>query len=106
MQKIVLTPKRSIPAEDRETVWTISSCRPVYEMYTTDKSDMLRAVKLVQENPHSARIIKDDEYSMTFEFSAEDGFLFWKPRQKRKMSAEQKVAASERLRAGRKTKDA
>jgi hypothetical protein len=100
--------KKKLPVlnEEKETVWNKSVYHDgnVYTMYTTDKSDMLRALKLAEKHPDDVKIIHDDQYGMMFTFSMSGGSLFWKPKQKRKMTNEQRQAASERLRAARENK--
>ena len=98
--------KVSISNEEKETVWNKSVYHNgnVYTMYTTDKTDMLRAVKLAEKYPDDVKITQDDQYGMMFTFSMSGGSLFWKPKKKRIMTEEQRQAASERLRAARERK--
>ena len=98
--------KINMPNEDKETTWSKSVYHDgnVYTMYTTDKNDMLRALKLAEKYPDDVKVVQDDQYGMMFTFSMSGGSLFWKPKQKRAMTEEQKQAASERLRAARESK--
>ena len=89
--------------EDKETVWNKSLYHlgNVYEMYTTDKLDMQKALKLAKKYPDDVKVVHDDKYGMTFQFSMTGGSLFWRPKVKRQLSEEQRLAAVERLRASK-----
>ena len=94
-----MTEKAITAAEDKESIWSkstynIGNC---YELYTTDKDDMRRAVKLADKYPDDVQIVKDDKYGMTFRFSMDSGSLFWRPKQKRVMTEEQKNVLRDRL---------
>lgn len=98
--------KEVTAAEDRETVWnkSIHHLGEVYEMYTTDKNDMQKALKLAKKYPDAVKVIKDDKYGMTFQFSMTDGSLFWRPKIRRTMTEEQKARAREQLKQSRESK--
>ena len=95
-------------AEDRETTWNkcVYHIGEVYEMYTTDKNDMQKALKLAKKYPNDVKIVKDDKYGMTFQFSMSGGSLFWRPKIRRTMTEEQKAQAREQLKTMRENKQA
>lgn len=98
--------KEITPIEEKETVWSKSvyTYGDVYEMYTTDKVDMQRAIKLAKKYPNDVKIVKDDKYGMTFTFSMTGGTLAWRPKQNRPMTEEQRQLYADRLRENLKNK--
>ncbi len=98
-----LTEKISVSMDEKETVWNkhYVDGKPVYEMYTSDRTDMLKALKLANKYPEDVKILTDDKYGTSFSFSSKGGSLFWKPKSRYKMTEEQRQAVAERLRSYR-----
>lgn len=98
--------KISIPEEEIETTWNYSKVGigPWAEMYTTDKSMMKRYEKFALKYPDRCKILKDDQYSMTFSIDPKC-FGFY-PRAPRivNMTDERKQELAERMRKARESK--
>ena len=97
-----------IQAEDTETVWNYCKFHigDWVEMYTTDKVMMRRYEKFSQRYPDHCKLIKEDQYSMTF--SIDPVCMGIKPRVPRKgpaLSEEQRKINAERLKYLRKAKN-
>ena len=103
-----MTEKAVIQAEDTETVWNYCKFHigEWIEMYTTDKTLMRRYEKFCQKYPDHCKLIKEDQYSMTF--MIDPACMGVKPRAPRKgptLSEEQRRINAERLKHLRKAKN-
>ncbi len=60
--------KNVVQSEETETIWNYSkSCIGEWvETYTTDKVIMRRYEKFAHKHPEHCKLIKEDQYSMTF----------------------------------------
>lgn len=103
-----MTEKTAMLAEDTETTWNYCKFHngDWIETNTTDKVVMRRYEKYSQKYPEYCKLIKEDQYSMTFMIHPRYMGLF--PRAPRKgpvLSEEQKKINSERLGRLRKAKN-
>lgn len=100
--------KIRIPEEEVETVWNFSrgNIGPWAEMYTTDKTMMKRYEKFANKYPDKCKVLKDDQYSMTFSIDPKCfGFYPRAPRSVN-MTEERKQELADRMRAAREKKNA
>ena len=103
-----MTEKIPMIAEDVETIWNYSKYHlgEWPEMYTNDKTMMKRYEHFSQRYPDYCKLIKEDQYSMTF--SIDPACMGIKPRVPRKgpaLSEEQRKINAERLKYLRKAKN-
>ena len=102
-----MTDKVAMLAEDTETIWNYCKYHigDWVEMYTTDKVIMRRYELFSRKYPDHCKLVKEDQYSMTF--SIDPVCMGFKPRAPRKAPAlteEQIQANRERLEDIRKVK--
>ena len=103
-----MTDKVPMLAEDTETIINYSKYHvgDRAEVYSTDKAVMKRYEKFCNSHPELCRLIKEDQYSMTWSVDLRCASLY--PRAPRKgpmLSEEQKKANAERLKNLRKEKN-
>ena len=104
---IMMTDKVSMLTEDIETIWNYSKYHigSWIEMYTTDRVMMRRYEKFSQKYPDHCKLIREDQYSMTF--TIDPVCMGFKPRAPRRAPAlteDQKQANSEQLGSIRQSK--
>jgi len=95
-----MTEKVAMLAEDTETIWNYSKYHigEWPEMYTTDKIVMKRYERFAQKHPDYCKLVKEDQYSLTFTIHPKCMGLY--PRAPRKgpvLTEEQKQANRKRL---------
>lgn len=99
--------KVRMSAEDTETTWNYCKFHigDWVEMYTTDKNLMRRYEKFSQKYPDHCKLVREDQYSMTF--TIDPACMGFKPRAPRRAPAlteEQKQVNSKRLESIRQAK--
>ena len=91
-----MTEKVTIPLDEQEFLVNFGPLMGKdCEVYTTIPSEMKRLEKLVEKYPDTCTVVKDDKYSYTVRMP----FKLVKPRKPRAMTDEQRLAASERMKA-------
>lgn len=108
MKVMYMTEKVPMLAEDTETTWNYSKYHlgNWVEMYTTDRVMMRRYEQFSQKYPDHCKLVREDQYSMTF--TIDPVCMGFKPRAPRKAPAlteEQKQANKERLESIRRVKN-
>ena len=91
--------KFSISEEDKETVINYSRYHigEWAEVYTTDKFVMKRYEKFAEKHPTLCKILKDDEYSMTFGVDPRCASIYPRAPRSVNMTDEEKMALAQRL---------
>ena len=105
----MMNKKVVMQAEDTETVWNYSKFHigEWVEVYTTDKVVMRRYEDFSRKYPDHCKLVKEDQYSMTFVIHPKCMGLYPKaPRKGPVLTEEQKQANRERLENARKEKSA
>lgn len=99
-----MKPKYDTLFEDKETIINFSEYHlgAWAEVYTTDKVVMRRFEKFCKEHPDYGRLVKEDQYSMTFSVHPKSASLYPYAPRKNTLSEEHKKALAERMRAIRK----
>ena len=95
-----MLPKANITIDEIETVinYSLYNIGEWAELYTTDKNVMKRFDKFAKAHPDYCRLVKEDNYSMTFSVHPKCANLYPKAPKKMNYTDEQKAQLTERLR--------
>jgi len=98
-----MKPKDYIAQDETETIINFSKYQigEWAEVYTSDRNVMKRFEKFAEKHPDHCKLIREDNYSMTFSIHPKCAAIYPKAPRKVVFTEEQKAALRDRLQSSR-----